>query len=80
MENPYAQRGDCGGRPLGFQGGFPVWLIPIGIGVMMSMAMRRRHFHRAYFRQGWENGVPPMFMEWHRRAHASQPQGPVQEA
>ena len=28
------------------------------------------HMHRAHWRHGWdEEGVPPMFQEWHDRAH-----------
>ena len=31
--------------------------------------------HRGYGAWGrhWENGVPPMFEEWHKRAHGEQP-------
>jgi hypothetical protein len=28
-------------------------------------------------REGWENGVPPFFAEWHRRAHEA-PQKPAE--
>jgi hypothetical protein len=27
-------------------------------------------------RPGWENGVPPMFAEWHKRAHEAKPDVP----
>jgi hypothetical protein len=32
--------------------------------------------HRGYGPWGrhWENGVPPMFEEWHKRAHGEQPE------
>jgi hypothetical protein len=27
------------------------------------------HHHRGPWGRGWENGAPPMFEEWHKRAH-----------
>ncbi len=51
---------------------FPLLVIPIGIGLMMGLARAKRRHFRAHFRGNWENGVPPMFAEWHRRAHESQ--------
>ncbi len=80
MENQFQPRGDCGGSPLGYRGFFPVWIIPIGVGLMMGMAMRRRFFGMGHHQHGWGNGVPPMFMEWHRRAHESQPPAPTETA
>jgi hypothetical protein len=32
-----------------------------------------RHHHGPWSRQ-WENGVPPMFDEWHKKAHGETPQ------
>lgn len=30
-----------------------------------------RHHHHGPWGRRWENGVPPMFDEWHKKAHAS---------
>ena len=30
--------------------------------------------HRGPWGRHWENGVPPMFDEWHKRAHGAQPE------
>lgn len=30
--------------------------------------------HRGPWGSHWENGVPPMFDEWHKRAHGEQPE------
>ena len=30
-------------------------------------------YHHGPWGRGWENGVPPMFEEWHKRAHGEQP-------
>jgi hypothetical protein len=68
----------CDG-PRGFGSFLPFLAIPITIGLMMGM--KHRHMHmQGYRRQEWVNGVPPMFAEWHRRAHESQDAGPVQSA
>ncbi len=33
------------------------------------------HYHGGHGPWGrWENGVPPMFEEWHKRAHGEQPE------
>ena len=59
---------------------FPLLVIPVGIGIMMGIARAKRHHFRANMRSRWENGVPPMFAEWHRRAHESQSANPTQTA
>ncbi len=53
---------------------FPVFVIPLAIGLMIHIARRkRRHMHMHMMnRANWENGVPPFFSEWHRRAHAAE--------
>ena len=30
--------------------------------------------HRGHWGRHWENGVPPMFDEWHKRAHGETPE------
>jgi hypothetical protein len=78
MENQVQQTEGCGGRPMGFRGSFPVWIVPIGMGLFMGMMIRRKQLGFAHHHhRNWENGVPPMFMEWHRRAHENQPQPPT---
>jgi hypothetical protein len=52
----------------------PLLALPLIIG-FMKHAARRKHFmmgdqHAGH--AGWENGVPPMFAELHRRAHAAE--------
>ncbi len=51
---------------------FPVFVIPLAIGLMIHFARRKRGHMRMHMmnRANWENGVPPFFAEWHRRAHA----------
>ncbi len=53
---------------------FPIFVIPLAIGLMIHIARRkRRHMHMHMMnRANWENGVPPFFSEWHRRAHAAE--------
>jgi hypothetical protein len=74
------------GMPFGYFGWFPGFgffglLIPIflfflAFGVMRMllwgprMGWRRMH-HGTQENGPWGNDVPPMFKEWHRRAHAS---------
>ncbi len=71
--------GPCGGPRFGAF--LPLLAIPITIGLVMGMKRRRMYLYGQH-RQEWVNGVPPMFAEWHRRAHESQsqPTGPVQSA
>ncbi len=56
---------------------FPVFVIPLAIGLMIHLARRKRHHMRMHMmsRANWENGVPPFFAEWHRRAHAATAEG-----
>jgi hypothetical protein len=32
------------------------------------------HKHHGPWSRHWENGVPPMFEEWHKRAHGEKPE------
>ena len=48
------------------------------LGLLVIVALVRGLFWRgrcADGRSSWKSGVPPMFEEWHRQAHQSQPQG-----
>ncbi len=50
---------------------FPVFVIPLAIGLMIHFARRKSRRMHMMSRANWENGVPPFFAEWHRRAHAA---------
>ncbi len=52
---------------------FPMFVIPLAIGLMVFARRKRMHMHMVN-REGWKNGVPPMFYEWHRRAHEAEAQ------
>jgi hypothetical protein len=67
-------------RPWGFGFGFLGCLIPLFLFFIVFGAFRFllwgprwgwRHHRGGYGPWGrtWENGVPPMFEEWHKRAH-----------
>ena len=48
------------------------------LGLLLIVAFVRGLFWRGWCADGrgsWKSRVPPMFEEWHRRAHQSQPQG-----
>jgi hypothetical protein len=74
------------GMPFGYFGWFPVFgffglLIPIFLFFLAFGVMRMllwgprlgwRRMHHGTLENGpWGNDVPPMFKEWHRRAHAA---------
>jgi hypothetical protein len=54
-------------------------VIPLAIGFMLVMRKGMMH-HAMGHGKSWENGVPPMFAELHRRAHAASDQSAVTEA
>ncbi|HEX2454911.1 MAG TPA: hypothetical protein VHI99_14505 [Vicinamibacterales bacterium] len=58
-------------RPWGFGFGFPLFVL------LFWILMVRAFFWRGPWRGGWHRyeGVPPMFDEWHRRAHAEMANG-----
>jgi hypothetical protein len=64
-------------RHHGFRHFLPFLAIPVAFVLMKGMA------HHRYARMGeggraaWKNGVPPMFAELHRRAHAADADNPV---
>ena len=63
---------DCREGPRGgFRHVLPFLAIPLAIGVMRGFARHKfAHIH-SMRREGWKDGVPPMFAEWHKRAHAA---------
>ncbi len=57
----------------------PFLVIPVAFGIMHGVAHRK--FARMSMHRGeWKNGVPPMFAEFHRRAHAAEAEKPIEEA
>ncbi len=64
---------DCGERRHnGMRHILPFLAIPVAFAVMHNM---RRHMYgrmSGLHRAEWKNGVPPMFAELHRRAHAAE--------
>ncbi len=69
---------DCGEyRHGGFRHILPFLAIPVVIGVMRGMA-HHKFARMAGQRSEWKNGVPPMFAELHRRAHAAEAEKPAE--
>ncbi len=70
---------NCNGRPQAhFHIILPFLAIPLAIGLAKGI-MHHRFAHTAEGRhEGWKNGVPPMFAEFHRRAHAAEAPTPVE--
>ncbi len=70
---------DCGERShAGFKHILPFLAIPLAFALMRGM---RRHMvtHMGGMRrEEWKNGVPPMFAELHRRAHANEAETTVE--
>jgi len=67
-------------RPWGFGFGFGCFglLIPLFLFFLAMKAMRfmfwgRRH-HMGHWGRRWEGGAPPMFDEWHKKAHGEEPE------
>jgi len=50
---------------------FPFLVFPLAIGLMCKFGRRHMGMHMQH-RAQWQNGVPPMFAEMHRRAHAAE--------
>jgi len=70
---------DCGkGSHGGLRHLLPFLAIPMAFVLMRSIA-RHTHSHMGgLHRERWKNGVPPMFAELHRRAHAAEAEKPVE--
>ncbi len=56
----------------------PFLVIPLVIGLMRGLAHHKFAHMAGYRREGWKNGVPPMFAELHRRAHAAEAEKPAE--
>jgi hypothetical protein len=66
-------------RPWGF--GFGFFFFPFLMFAFWFFVIRMVFWRGPW--HGWryrDSGVPPMFEEWHRRAHAESPQTPAQKA
>ena len=78
LPNPYYGYGMPYHRPYGFGFGFGC-LGPLLAFFLIFLAFRflfwgPRWGHHGPWRRNWsEGGVPPMFEEWHKRAHGEQP-------
>src|SRR5512138_3067564 len=60
----------------------PLLSLPLAFGMLRRMAFHRhmfRHGMGMHARENWQNGVPPFFAEWHRRAHEAEGQSPAPE-
>ena len=70
---------DCGeGAHSGFKHILPFLAIPLAIGLMRGLARHRFAHMSELQRKEWKNGVPPMFAELHRRAHAAEAEKPAE--
>ncbi len=56
----------------GFKHILPFLAIPVAFAVMHGMRRRMHGRMAGWHREEWKNGVPPMFAELHRRAHAAE--------
>lgn len=74
MEHRFDEMYSHGDRQRGPGFLLPMLFIPLTIGLMMKFASHRHHFMQGQHRSEWENGVPPVFAELHRRAHAAEAQ------
>jgi hypothetical protein len=70
---------DCGeGTHRGFRHLLPFLAIPMVFFVMRGIARHSYAYMGAQHREEWKNGVPPVFAELHRRAHAAEAEKPVE--
>lgn len=70
---------DCGERlHAGFRHLLPFLVIPMAFVLMHGMARHTYARMGGQHRANWKNGVPPMFAELHRRAHAAEAEKPVE--
>jgi hypothetical protein len=72
-------KSDCEeGTHRGLRHLLPFLVIPVTIGLVRGFA-HHKFAHMAGQRRGeWKNGVPPMFAELHRRAHAAEAEKPAE--
>lgn len=70
---------DCGERRhTGFTHILPFLAIPLVFGLMRGIAHQKFAHMDEWRRAEWKNGVPPMFAELHRRAHAADAEKPAE--
>lgn len=80
----YGWGGRFGFHPFGFFGCFG-FLVPLLFFFLLFGVVRRMLWggwgRRGWGHHGWrgEEGVPPPFEEWHRRAHGQSPEAPKSE-
>ncbi|HEX5839450.1 MAG TPA: hypothetical protein VFY26_16560 [Anaerolineales bacterium] len=77
MPYPYYGWGGHYHHPFGFGFGFFGFLILLFLFFAALRALRflfwgARWGHHGRWGRGWENGVPPMFEEWHKKMHGEQ--------
>jgi hypothetical protein len=78
MKEQSGSMNHCEGYPP--RGGrFLFLVVPLAVGFMLGARKARMHQMRGQ-RKSWENGVPPIFAELHRRAHATADQPAATEA
>jgi hypothetical protein len=73
MDSDWVER-----RHGGFRHILPFLAIPLAIGVMRGLARHKYAYVGEQRREAWKNGVPLMFAELHRRAHAAEAEKPVE--
>jgi len=77
MEN--RMESDCREGPHGdFRLILPFLAIPLAIGLMRGIARHKFAQMGGQRREEWKNGVPPIFAELHRRAHAAEAELPAE--
>ena len=70
---------DCREGPHGgFRHILPFLAIPLAIGLMHGIARHKFSQMGGQRREEWKNGVPPIFAELHRRAHAAEAEIPAE--
>jgi hypothetical protein len=70
---------DCREGPhSGFRHILPFLAIPLAFGVMHGIARHKSAYMGGQRREEWKNGVPPIFAELHRRAHAAEAEIPAE--
>ena len=70
---------DCvEGSHAGLRRILPFLVIPMAFAFMHGMARHNYARMGGQRRADWKNGVPPMFAELHRRAHAAEAEKPAE--
>jgi hypothetical protein len=70
---------DCGEGQYGrFRHLLPLLAVPLAFGIMRGLRRHKYAYMGEQRREAWKNGVPPMFAELHRRAHAAEAQKPAE--